>query len=98
MMLTLLGTFYASMVVAGYRVERLFGAPHRIPSQRSATVLRAVISWNYTTWLSIAFLILAALLVLRFATTGGVPMLRMMSGPPDAKHDHTHHHGHHDEH
>ena len=31
MMLTLLGTFYAAMVAAGYFVELIFGAAHLIP-------------------------------------------------------------------
>ena len=43
-----------------------------------------------TTWLNIAFLILAAALVVRFARTGGLAMLRMMGGSPDShEHDHT---------
>jgi hypothetical protein len=46
---------------------------------------------NYTTWLNIAFLALAAVLVARFVKTGGIPMLRMMGGSPDAEHDHGHH-------
>src|SRR5271165_6074367 len=95
MMLTLLGTFYAAMVAAGYLVELIFGAASLIPSQRSATVMHADISWNYTTWLNIVFVALAALLVVRFVTTGGVPMLRMMGGSPDAGDDacgHQHHH------
>jgi uncharacterized membrane protein YraQ (UPF0718 family) len=50
------------------------------------------ISWNYTTWLNIAFLILAAVLVVRFVRTGGIAMLRMMGGSPDVDHDH--HAGH----
>jgi uncharacterized protein len=91
MMLTLLGTFYAAMVAAGYVVELTFGAAGLIPSQRNAMVMEAGISWNYTTWLNIAFLTLAAVLVLRFVTTGGIPMLRMMGGSPDAENDHTHH-------
>ncbi len=41
MMLTLLGTFYAAMVAAGYLVELIFGAASLIPSQRSATVMHA---------------------------------------------------------
>jgi uncharacterized protein len=93
MMLTLLGTFYAAMVAAGYLVELIFGAASLIPSQRSATVMHAVISWNYTTWLNIVFVALAALLVVRFVTTGGMPMLRMMGGSPDVEHDHHHGHG-----
>jgi hypothetical protein len=85
MMLILLGTFYVSMVAAGYLVELLFGAAGLTPTHRNAMVMNAGISWNYTTWLNIAFLILAAALVARFITTGGIPMLRMMGGSPDAE-------------
>ncbi|WP_297596131.1 permease [Mycobacterium sp.] len=85
MMLTLLGTFYAAMVAAGYLVELIFGTTNLIPAQRTATVLEASISWNYTTWLNIAFLALAVLLIVRFVTSGGLPMLRMMGGSPDAE-------------
>ncbi|WP_116198727.1 permease [Amycolatopsis circi] len=89
MTLVLLGAFYAAMVGAGYLVELLFGATGLIPKQRSATVLKAGISWNYTTWLNIAFLLLAAVLVVRFFRTGGGGMLRMMGGAPEdpAGHD-----------
>lgn len=95
MMLVLLGTFYASMVVAGYLIELLFGTTNLIPSQRSATVMTAEISWNYTTWLNVIFLVIAAALVVRFITSGGLRMLRMMGGSPDAPHDH---HDRHDDH
>ena len=94
MMLTLLGTFYASMVVAGYLVELIFGAAGLIPSQRNAMMMDASISWNYTTWLNIAFLALAVVLVVRFVRTGGIPMLQMMGGSPaddDGHHDHGQH-------
>ncbi len=91
MMLTLLGTFYAAMVAAGYVIEFLFGTAGLIPSHRNATVMESGISWNYTTWLNIAFLGLAAILVARFAITGGIPMLRAMGGPPDSEHGHDHH-------
>jgi uncharacterized membrane protein YraQ (UPF0718 family) len=95
MMLTLLGTFYAAMVVAGYLIELIFGAANLIPSQRNAMVMTAGISWNYTTWLNIIFLIVAALLIIRFFTSGGMPMLRMMGGSPEEPghdhHDHSHH-------
>jgi uncharacterized membrane protein YraQ (UPF0718 family) len=83
MTLVLLGTFYAAMVGAGYLVELLFGVSGLIPAERSATVLREGVSWNYTTWLNIAFLLLAAALVVRFARTGGIGMLRMMGGSPE---------------
>jgi uncharacterized membrane protein YraQ (UPF0718 family) len=55
--------------------------------------MEASISWNYTTWLNIAFLVIAAVLIVRFVTSGGVPMLRMMGGSPaatDGHHDHSH--------
>ena len=81
MMLTLLGTFYAAMVAAGYLVELFFGATGLIPAQRNAMVMQAGISWNYTTWLNIVFLALAAVLV-PVRATGGIPMLRMMGGSP----------------
>ncbi len=95
MMLRLLGTFYAAMITAGYLVELIFGATNLIPSQRRATVMRAGISWNYTTWLNIVFLVIATLLVIRFVASNGVPMLRMMGGSPDARDEcHDHNHGH----
>ena len=53
--------------------------------------MQAEISWNYTTWLNIVFLVIAALLVARFATSGGMPMLRMMGGSPDPGPDQHHH-------
>ncbi len=95
MMVTLLGTFYAAMVAAGYLVELVFGTTNLIPNQRNATVMQAAISWNYTTWLNIAFLLIAAMLIARFITTGGLPMVRMMGGSPDAgedQHDHSEQH------
>jgi uncharacterized membrane protein YraQ (UPF0718 family) len=87
MALFITGTFYAAMVVAGYAIELLFGATGLTPSERSATVMEEGISWNYTTWLNIAFLILAALLLIRFFRTGGRGMLAMMGGSPDTDHD-----------
>ncbi|MGO9156818.1 permease [Mycobacterium sp.] len=95
MMLTLLGTFYVAMVAAGYLVELIFGTANLVPTQRNATVMQASISWNYTTWLNIVFLVIAAVLVIRFITSGGLPMVRMMGGSPDAEHgqhDHSEHH------
>ena len=85
-MFVLLGTFYAAMAGAGYLVELLFGAAGLVPSQRSARFGEDGISWNYTTWLDLAFLVLAAVLVVRFTRTGGLPMLRMMNGSPDHRH------------
>jgi uncharacterized protein len=84
-------TFYVSMVCAGYIVELLFRAMSLVPSERNAMVMHAGLSWNYTTWLNIVFLVLAAALVLRFVTTGGMPMLRAMDGSPADEHPHHHH-------
>jgi hypothetical protein len=39
--------------------------------------------WNYTTYLNIVFIIVAAALVARFFRTGGGSMLRMMGGSPE---------------
>ncbi|MFJ7278391.1 permease [Kitasatospora sp. NPDC098663] len=88
--LFLLGTFYAAMVVAGYTVEFLFGALGLVPDQREAEIPMAGIEWNYTTWLNIAFLLLAAALLARFLRTGGRAMLRMMGGEPAAGDGHRH--------
>ncbi len=89
------GTFYATMVLAGYAVELLFAALHLTPTARDAQVVEAHLAWNYTTWLNLAFLALAAVLLVRFFATGGAPMLKMMGGAPaDADADeHHHHHG-----
>lgn len=89
MMLTLLGTFYAAMVAAGYLVELTFGTSGLIPAKRAATVAEASVSWNYTTWLNVAFLVLALVLIVRFVRTNGLAMVRMMGGSPDpAEHRH----------
>ena len=92
MMLVLLGIFYATMVLAGYIVEFLFGVLGLIPAERAAKVAEQGIQWNYTTVLNIVFLLLAAALLVRFYRSGGGPMLKMMGGGPDG-HAHSHHPG-----
>jgi len=80
----LLVTFYVTMVAAGYAVEIIFGVLGITPTERNATVLEASITWNYTTYLNLAFLALTPVLVVRFLRTGGPSMLRMMKQPaPD---------------
>jgi uncharacterized membrane protein YraQ (UPF0718 family) len=81
-------TFYVTMAAAGYVVELLFGALGIIPTNRNVVAITEGVSWNYTTILNIIFLILAAVLIIRFIRTGGLPMLRMMSRP---EHDMAHH-------
>lgn len=89
-------TLYLASVVAGFVVEILFGALGLVPEQRHARVEMAHLSWNYTTYLNIAFLLLAVVLVVRFLRTGGPAMLRMMGGGPEDMASHQHpgqHHG-----
>ncbi len=66
-----------------------------VPSgARHASFGDIAIRWNYTTVLNIVFLLVAAVLVWRFLTTGGRAMLSMMGGGSD---DITRPHGHHTE-
>ena len=83
MMLFILATFYAAMVMAGYAVELLFGASGLIPLTRNAKVLNATVSWDYTTYLNIVFIVVAVALVWRFFRSGGAMMLKMMGGNPE---------------
>ncbi len=84
MTLTVTGIFYASMVLAGYVTEFVFGALGLIPSTRAARVGAQGVSWNYTTVLNIVFGVVAGLLVARFFQSGSGSMLRMMGGSPAA--------------
>jgi uncharacterized membrane protein YraQ (UPF0718 family) len=90
MMLTILGIFYAAMVLAGYVIEFLFGGLGLVPAHRAAKVAAEAVSWNYTTVLNIVFLLLAAALLVRFFRSGGGPMLKMMNGGPDGHEQHAH--------
>jgi uncharacterized membrane protein YraQ (UPF0718 family) len=79
----LTGTFYVTMVAAGYVTELVFTPLHLTPrGARRGSIGANGISWNYTTWLDIVFLLLAVVLVRRFFTTGGREMLAMMGGGP----------------
>ncbi len=95
MMLVIAGVFYATMVLAGYVVEFTFSGLGLVPEARTAKVGTTGVVWNYTTYLNIVFIILAAALVVRFFRSGGREMLAMMGGSPDeAGHDHGAHAGH----
>jgi uncharacterized membrane protein YraQ (UPF0718 family) len=94
MMWFLAGTFYVTMVAAGYFIELVFTPLRLVPSgPRHASVGENGITWNYTTWLNIIFLLLAVTLVWRFFSTGGRAMLSMMGGGPDDMAG-NHHSGH----
>ena len=96
MALFLLGTFFTAMAGAGYVVELVFGGLGLVPGRDTATIPDSGVTWDYTTWLNIAFLILAAVLVARFARTGGGMMLKMMGGAPGqpGTDGHAHHGAH----
>ncbi|HUY98147.1 MAG TPA: hypothetical protein VMW47_11110, partial [Verrucomicrobiae bacterium] len=76
-------SFYLTMTLAGYVVELVFGSLGLVPTIRGAQVLAPSISLDYTTWLNVIFIALAAVLLVRFLRTGGVGMLAMMGGTPD---------------
>jgi hypothetical protein len=80
------------MAVAALIVELIFSGFGLIPSERKARVIEASITWNYTTWLNLAFLLLAGFLIWRFLKTGGPAMLRMMNRPTNHAHDRYHAH------
>jgi uncharacterized membrane protein YraQ (UPF0718 family) len=95
MSLYLLGVSYAAMALAGLLVELAFQALGIVPAHFRVTVFESHPTWNYTTFLNIAFLLLMAVLGWRFLTTGGRDMLRMMSTPPqrpatESGHGHNH--------
>ncbi len=95
MALFLFCTFYAAMVAAGYLVELVFTPLGLVPGRHTAAMaMQAHISWNYTTWLNIGALVLAAVLTVRFIRTNGLAMLTMMNADP-SEHDHSGNaHGH----
>jgi len=80
-------TFYITMAAAGYVVEFLFAALGIIPQNRNVVAITEGVRWNYTTVLNIIFLVLGAILVIRFIRTGGAAMLKMMNG---SEHDMNH--------
>jgi hypothetical protein len=85
--------FTVAMALAALAVELAFAAAGWVPHERAARVVETAITWNYTTWLNILFLCLAAALVWRAARTGGFAMLRGMNAmPADAAAQHGHHH------
>jgi hypothetical protein len=86
----LLVLFYASMSLAALAVEFVFGVVHLVPEQRHVQIAEAAIHWNYTTVLNLIFLVLAALLVIRFFRTGGPAMIGMMNAKATDQHGHAH--------
>jgi hypothetical protein len=73
--------FYAAMVGAAYVIEGLFGLLRLTPTVRGTTVQEMGFAWNYTSFLDLAALALAAVLLWRFLVTGGPEMLKAMGQP-----------------
>jgi uncharacterized protein len=76
MSLYLLGVSYLAMAVAGFAIGGLFQLLGLAPTNHNITVFESSPSWNYTSFLDIAFLVLMAVLAWRFVNTGGIEMLR----------------------
>jgi uncharacterized protein len=82
MALYLLAVSYVAMALAGFLIGGAFQLVGWVPSNHHVALLETAPTWNYTTFLDIAFVILMAALAWRFFTTGGPDMLRAMSHPP----------------
>jgi uncharacterized protein len=80
-------TFYLAMAAAGYVVELLFEALGIAPTNRTVSAINESPTFNYTAVLNIIFLLVAAVLVVRFLRTGGPSMLRAMNSPAMAMGD-----------
>ena len=83
---------YATMVLAGLAIGGLFAVLRIAPTNRAIGVFQTTISWNADTFLDIGFLLLIAVLAVRFLRTGGIEMLRMMEAAPGGS-EHAHAHG-----
>ncbi len=94
MSLYLLVVSYIAMAWAGFVIGLAFQALGPAPAHLAVQAFQSHPEWNYTTFLDIAFLVLAVVLGWRFLTTGGLDMLGMMEAPPEANAAPAH--GHHD--
>jgi uncharacterized protein len=84
MSLYLLAVSYAAMALAGFLVGGAFQLLGLAPTNHHVTVFETQPTWNYTTFLDIAFLVLMAVMAWRFVTTGGLEMLRAHARRPEA--------------
>jgi uncharacterized membrane protein YraQ (UPF0718 family) len=80
--------FYGAMVLAGYVVELIFTPLDLVPTNRHLSIIDAGISWNYTTWLNIVFILIGLVLLVVFFRSGSGSMLKMMGGAPESEEDH----------
>ena len=82
MSLYLLAVSFLAMALAGFLVGGAFQLLGLAPTNHHVTVFETQPTWNYTTFLDIAFLVLMAVMAWRFYTTGGLDMLRAHARPP----------------
>ncbi len=82
MSLYLLAVSYAAMALAGFLVGGAFQLLGLAPTNHHLTIFETQPTWNYTTFLDIACLLLMAVLAWRFVTTGGIEMLRAHARRP----------------
>ncbi len=95
MSLYLLVVSYAAMALAGFLIGLAFNLAGLAPAHFRVSALQAAPSWNYTSFLNIAFIVLIAGMGWRFLRTGGPDMLRAMARPPREGAPETEHHHHH---
>jgi uncharacterized membrane protein YraQ (UPF0718 family)/YHS domain-containing protein len=75
---------YGAMALAGFLIGGAFQLLGLAPTNHHVAVFETQPTWNYTTFLDIAFLVLMAVLGWRFVTTGGIEMLRAHARRPKA--------------
>jgi hypothetical protein len=73
------------MAVSGLVVGLFFNATGLTPTNRAVKVFDSGISWDYNTFLNIAFLVMIAVLLVRFVRTGGPMMLVEMNARPRSR-------------
>jgi len=75
---------YVAMALAGFLVGGAFQLLGLAPTNHHVAVFETQPTWNYTTFLDIAFLVVMAVVAWRFVTTGGIEMLRAHARRSDA--------------
>ena len=85
---------YLAMALAGFLISLAFKALGWVPARHPFNFAQAAPTWNYTTVLNLVFLVLVAVLVIRFFRTGGRQMLQEMNvaGPSESGGRHVHAH------
>jgi Cu+-exporting ATPase len=87
MSLYLLAVSFGAMALAGFLIGGAFQLLGLAPTNHHVTAFEAQPTWNYTTFLDFAFLILMAVMAWRFVTTGGLEMLRAHARRPGKQAD-----------